>query len=205
MNDSPTPTRRPLPVRGEEGQEGRFVGGRDLTHWYTPAGRQLARLNQSISRRLGVHPALILTLVTGLVIAFALTFIAARVYDAVTDRDGVAGLDQPLLAYALTLRSPGVDSFITGYTDIAGPIGMPTLAVTIMVVLAVVRRSFTPVILIVAAGAGSLVMTIAGKDVIGRHRRRPTRAKVTKPASSRSFALPGRSRRRPRSPPLMRR
>lgn len=150
--------------------EGHYVGDRDLTHWYTPLGRQLARLNRALSSRLGAHPALVLTLIVGLAIAMALAFAASRIYDSVTERDGVAGFDQPLLRFAMTLRSPGLDSAVTGYTDIAGPIGMPILAVSLMILLAVLRRSWTPVILIVAAGAGSLAMTVVGKDVIGRHR-----------------------------------
>jgi undecaprenyl-diphosphatase len=39
-----------------------------------------------------------------------------------------------------------------------------------MLLLALKRRSWTPVILVAAAGVGSLLMTIAGKDIIGRHR-----------------------------------
>jgi undecaprenyl-diphosphatase len=47
---------------------------------------------------------------------------------------------------------------------------MPILALTATIVLALRRRSWTPVILIVIAAAGSLLMTIAGKQLIGRTR-----------------------------------
>ena len=47
---------------------------------------------------------------------------------------------------------------------------MPIIAVVAALILSLRRRSFTPAILIVAAGAGSLLMTIAGKDIINRHR-----------------------------------
>ena len=47
---------------------------------------------------------------------------------------------------------------------------MPLLALTVMGALAYRRRSWTPVILIVTAGLGSLLMTIAGKRLIGRTR-----------------------------------
>lgn len=147
-----------------------FVGDRDLTHWYTPLGRHLAQVNRALSHRLGSHPVLVVTLVVGLVIAFVLSFVADRIYDSVTEQDGVAGLDRPILMFAMSLRSPALDAFITGYTDIAGPIGMPILAVVTLTVLALTRRSWTPVILIAAAGAGSLAMTVAGKDIIDRHR-----------------------------------
>lgn len=59
---------------------------------------------------------------------------------------------------------------VTVFTDIAGTIGMPVIAVVAMVVLGIKRRSWTPVVLIIAAGAGSLLMTIAGKELIQRQR-----------------------------------
>lgn len=155
---------------GLASDDDRFVGDRDLTRWPTPAGQAAARLAQVSSARLGSSTTLLIILVVGLVAVTALTVAAAQVYDAVTDRDGVAGLDHPLLDFALSLRSPGLDSALTGYTDVAGPIGMPVIAIGLLLLLSIRRRSWTPVILILAAGIGSLAMTIAGKDLIGRHR-----------------------------------
>jgi membrane-associated phospholipid phosphatase len=154
----------------DEVERDRFVGDVDLTHWYSPLGRRLARFARFIAGRLGPNASLIVTLVVGGLIAFVLSFLAARVYDAVTDRDGVAGLDRPLLDLALRLRSPSLDSLLTGFTNIAGPIGMPIIAVVALLILGIARRSWTPVILIAASGIGSLLMTIAGKDIIGRNR-----------------------------------
>jgi membrane-associated phospholipid phosphatase len=39
-----------------------------------------------------------------------------------------------------------------------------------MLFLAIRRRSWTPIILVLAAGGGSLLLTIAGKDIVGRAR-----------------------------------
>ncbi|RFA07930.1 phosphatidic acid phosphatase [Subtercola boreus] len=159
-------------LQGPPGElrEDRRIGGTDLTHWYTALGRQTARVAEAVNRRLGPNATLIVILVIGLIIAIGLSIAAVAVYDAVTDSDGVAGLDQPLLDFAITLRSPWLDTIVTGYTDIAGPIGMPVIAVGTLLVLGIHRRSWTPVILIVAAGSGSLLMTVAGKDFIGRVR-----------------------------------
>jgi undecaprenyl-diphosphatase len=88
----------------------------------------------------------------------------------VAEADGVAGLDHPVLAAGKSLRSPVLDTIVTAYTDVGGTIGMPVLALTAAVVLARNRRSWTPVILIITAGAGSLLMTIAGKRLVGRTR-----------------------------------
>jgi undecaprenyl-diphosphatase len=118
----------------------------------------------------GAHMALILTLVVGAAIAFVLSFVASRIYDAVTESDGVSGLDRPMLQAAMRVRSPILDSAVTAYTDIAGPIGMPILAIAAILFLSIRRKSWTPAILIAAAGLGSLLMTIAGKDIINRDR-----------------------------------
>lgn len=156
-------------VEGELGQD-RFLGSTDLTHWYTPLGRSLAAVAIRLGRWLGPHIALIVTLVAGAVIVLLLSFFAARVYDAVTESDGVAGLDAPILRLAMQLRTPLLDILVTGYTNSAGPISMPIIAVASLIVLSLHRRSFTPALLVFAAGTGALLMTITGKDIIGRRR-----------------------------------
>jgi undecaprenyl-diphosphatase len=156
-------------VSGEVHQD-RFVGGQDLTRWDTKPGRLLASAVQRISGLLGSHAALVLTLAVGAVLAVALAAVFAEVYESVVEADGVAGLDHPILDGAKTLRSPALDTIITGYTDVGGTVGMPVLALAIMIALALRRRSWTPVILMLVAGIGSLLMTIAGKELVGRTR-----------------------------------
>jgi membrane-associated phospholipid phosphatase len=146
------------------------IGPVDLTRWTTPPGRALAGSAEKTSDRVGSRGTLILILVVGGVIAIALSFIASRIYDSVTESDGVAGFDRPVLNFMIALRTPAIDSIVTAYTNIAGPIGMPILAVAAILILSLRRRSWTPAILIAAAGIGSLAMTIAGKDIIGRVR-----------------------------------
>lgn len=163
------PDGNPPGPRGEV-QDDSYVGQADLTRWDTRFGKALAHLARRVASSLGPHGPLVLTLVVGLIIAVALTAVAAQVYEAVTEADGVAGLDHPLLQTAMGLRSPVLDDVVTGYTDIGGTIGMPILATAIMIFLAVRRRSWTPVILMLSAAAGSLLMTIAGKQLIGRAR-----------------------------------
>lgn len=156
-------------VQGEVRQD-RYVGGNDLTRWESRPGQSLASVVGRVSRVLGAHAALVLTLAIGAVLSVSLTAVFAQVYESVVAADGVAGLDHPVLAAAKTFRSPALDLIITGYTDVGGTIGMPILAVAVMTALALRRRSWTPVILIVIAGAGSLLMTIAGKSLVGRTR-----------------------------------
>ncbi|CAN7332218.1 phosphatase PAP2 family protein [Microbacterium maritypicum] len=152
-------------VHGELTQDSQSLPRRGAPLW-----RRLAQGAHALSERLGPNGALILILAFGLVLVVALSIAAAQVYDNVVDADGVAGIDRPLLDFAMTLRSPWLDIILTGYTEIAGPLGMPIIAITAALVLGLHRRSWTPVILIVAAGSGSLLMTVVGKNLFGRDR-----------------------------------
>lgn len=156
-------------VRGEV-QQDRFVAGQDLTRWKTPLGRILAGTAQSITGILGPYAALIITLGIGLVVAVALAVTFGEVYESVVNADGVAGLDHPVLEAAKSIRSPALDEVTTAYTNIGGTVGMPLIAVAIMIFLAIRRKSWTPVILMLSAGLGSLLMTILGKPLFGRTR-----------------------------------
>ncbi|MDQ0736321.1 phosphatase PAP2 family protein [Arthrobacter agilis] len=163
-----------------------YVGPRDLTRWKSPIGRLLVRCVRPLARWIGPHWALLLLIGIGGGVAAALTAASAEVYESVVESDGVAALDHPALDLAVSLRQDWLNAFITGYTNIGGPIGMPILAVSIMVLLAVRRRSWTPVILLPAAAFGSLLMTVAGKDAIGRLRP-PTELAVPPYETSPSF------------------
>lgn len=156
-------------TRGERRQDTQ-IGGVELVHWHTRLGRAFAAIAARLGDLIGPYATLLVTLAIGAAIAFALSLGAVAVYDAVTDEDGVAGVDRPILDAIIAIRSPATDAFITGFTDLAGTIGMPLIAVVALLVLSLRRRSWTPVVLIVAAGVGSLLMTVAGKVLIGRDR-----------------------------------
>lgn len=141
-----------------------------VTHWYTPLGRRAAAVATAVGHRVGAEPALVAVLGVGIAVAFVMAFLVARVYDAVTEDDGIASLDVPALNAAMQLRTPALDGFSAGIAYLFGPVGMPCMAVAAILVLALARHSRTPLILIAGAGVGSLLMTIAGKDIIGRHR-----------------------------------
>ncbi|MFI2564165.1 phosphatase PAP2 family protein [Paenarthrobacter sp. NPDC018779] len=156
-------------VRGEV-QQDRYVAGQDLTRWKSPVGRALAAGVQWITNLLGPYAALVITLGIGLLVAVALAIAFGEVYESVIEADGVAGLDHPALSAAKSMRSPALDVATTAYTNIGGTVGMPIIAVGIMVFLALRRKSWTPVILMLAAGLGSLLMTVLGKPLFGRTR-----------------------------------
>ena len=158
--------------KGTSGElrEERRIGARELTHWKSPAGQRLANIGHWISVALGPKKALVLMLVIGAAVAATMTWLTSELYESVQQANGVALLDRPTLRVMMRLRSPGWDLWATDFTNIGGVVVMPILAVVIMVSLALLRRSWTPIILITAAGAGSLLMTVAGKQLLGRAR-----------------------------------
>lgn len=146
------------------------IGQRDLAQWRSEPGRWLVRVAFALVRWTTARGVLVATAVVGGVLAVLLTTASAEVYDAVTENDGVAGLDQPVLHQAVQWRSPGLDTAVTAFTDVGGTAGMPVLVAVVVLVMVLAWRSWTPVVLTLIAAAGSLAMTTAGKDLIGRAR-----------------------------------
>ena len=156
-------------LRGHTPDEER-IGGRDLAQWRSEPGRRLVRLAFGLARWMAARGVLVTTAVVGGVLAVLLTSASAEVYDAVTENDGVAGLDRPVLDQAVHWRSPGLDTAATAFTDVGGTVGMPVLVAVVVLVMVLVWRSWTPVVLSLIAAAGSLAMTTTGKDLVGRAR-----------------------------------
>ncbi|MEO7447407.1 MAG: phosphatase PAP2 family protein [Humibacillus sp.] len=157
------------------------IGGRDLTTWRTGFGRWLVALLAMVSRALrpaagrvvswsSAHLAFVVFAVVALVVMVGLVAGTAQVYESITESDGVAGLDQPVLDAMVGVRSPGLDSAVTAFTDVGGPVGMPVLATIAVVALTLWRRRRTPAVLTVIGAAGSLAMTVVGKGLIDRAR-----------------------------------
>lgn len=116
------------------------------------------------------YAALWITMLVGGVVVVALALTSAEVYDNVVDDAGLANLDKPALAFMEQLRSPGLDSFVTGFTNIGGGIGMPILASILTAWLIWVSRTWRPLILTGGAAAVSTTATTVGKKLIGRTR-----------------------------------
>lgn len=146
-----------------------------------PAGRpptgRLARALGALAERLAGRtgwalPAIAswFTALVGGLLAVGATALAAEVYDAVVEQDGVAGLDQPALREAIAWRTPTRDHVVTLLTDLGGPTWLPVLTVVVVALMVWRRRSWTPVLLMAIGTAGSLAMTSVGKAVIGRAR-----------------------------------
>ncbi len=149
---------------------GERVGDRDLTTWRTTVGRALARWALAAVHWAQPHGVVLITLGVGLSLCGLFTAGAAQVYDEVTDEDGVAVLDRPLLDAAVRARTPTTTELVQAYTNLGGPVGMPLLATAVLTLLAWRARSWEPLLLGLATAAGSLAMTVVGKAAVGRTR-----------------------------------
>ena len=125
----------------------------------------------SLARSLTTNAVLAITAAVGGLLVLGLTSASAGVYDAVTEKDGIAGFDQPVLDQAIAWRTPLADHLSPG---------SPTWAADrhddhrrrhhARDGVAVAVR--TPLILMVIAVAGSLAFTNVGKAIVGRTGRR---------------------------------
>jgi membrane-associated phospholipid phosphatase len=164
----------------------RFVGPRDVTHWATPIGRRVADVHGRLAGRVGSRGALLLTLVGGIAVASAATYASTRIYDSVAGSNGIEAIDLPMLDRAKRLRSPGLDLGAATIARAFGPVGLPAMAIAVAGGLSLRQRSRTPLLLTAVAGAGSLLLTLGGKDMIHRHRP-PRRDAIPPYESSPSF------------------
>lgn len=94
------------------------IGARDLTAWHTRFGQGLvgvfaamARASRPAVRRVAswssAHVAFVVFAVVALVVMAALVEGVETVYEGVVGRDGLTAVDQPVLEWAVSLRSPG--------------------------------------------------------------------------------------------------
>ena len=146
-----------------------YVGHRDLTRWSRP-GQWLVRYVLMASRFVSAHTVLLVSAAVGAVLVTMLTATSAQIYDNVKDSDGLSGLDEPVLALAISLRTPANVALIHFFTDLGGVVKLSILTAVVVSIMMWRWRSWTPLILVGVGVAGSLLMTVAGKDMVGRAR-----------------------------------
>mgnify|MGYP001240593060 CR=1 FL=1 len=162
------------------------IGERDLAQWRSHLGQ---RLVASADRATAVLDArwprwslavtLVLIVVVGGGLAIGVAHTAAEVYEQVVAHSGLAALDEPLLTWAVTTRTPRRDAAVTAFTDVGGPVGGAILAVAVLAVLLLWWRRWTPLWVLAPALLGAVVLTGVGKDLTGR--ARPPRSLAVPP------------------------
>ena len=146
------------------------IGARDLTSWHTRFGRWLVYATTRTVQWSSTHLAFVVFAVVAIIVMVGLVEGIETVYESVVENRSLSAVDQPVLDAAVNLRSPGLDSAVTAFTDVGGPVGMPILAALAVAIITWRRRRWTPIVLTVVAAAGSLAMTIVGKDFVDRAR-----------------------------------
>ena len=130
----------------------------------------MSTVRDRVDRWIKPYAALWLTMAVGGTLIVAMALFGAEVYSDVVDDEGLASLDIPALDYSQSLRNPGLDAFVTGFTNIGGGIGMPILATILTAWLTFLSRSWRPLLLVGGAAAVSTAATTLGKRLVGRTR-----------------------------------
>ncbi len=116
------------------------------------------------------HLAILVPTVIGAVVLGLFTWGASEIYEAVSEKNDLALLDQPVLDAMVASRTGWLNMLIGGYTQIGGPIASPIIAIIVVIIMCRVWRSWLPATLMLAAALGSITVTIVGKNFIDRVR-----------------------------------
>lgn len=120
--------------------------------------------------RPGPNAGLALVGAVGAVIFSLLVLAGDRVYDAVTESEGIAGLDRPVLDWMIAHRTPELNSAVTTFTNLGLTVPMVVMAVLLSGLLYWHYREISIWVLMVIAATGSVIFTWVGKAAVGRQR-----------------------------------
>ncbi len=120
--------------------------------------RQPGHTRKPVARAVGALPlvATIAGLTAGVVSAH-------ETYESVQTGQGATAVDAPVQAWMVAHRVAWLDTAATWFTDLGGKVGMPILATVTVLALARWWRTWTPVVVMLWATAGSLALTSVGK------------------------------------------
>lgn len=122
-----------------------------------------------LARRLDDRWALVLGLLVSLVVLPSVVM-SAVLFDDLVDTDGTHLLDQPTLEQAVAMRTPTWDRVVLLYSELGGPVPAIVLTALAVVGLSLLWRTWTPFLLMLLAGAGSLAMSMTSKNIMDRPR-----------------------------------
>ncbi|MDT0165052.1 phosphatase PAP2 family protein [Actinotalea sp. AC32] len=121
-----------------------------------------------------------------LVVAGAAGFLG--VLDAVRERDDLAAVDQPVLAWLVDVRSPAVSAVMAAVSAVTGPVVLPVLVVVVAVVWGVVARGWWQACLLAGAMILSTVVSVTLKSWVARPR--PPVDTMYVPGSEPTYSFP---------------
>ncbi|BCT74834.1 hypothetical protein SCMU_06760 [Sinomonas cyclohexanicum] len=91
-------------------------------------GGVLQRLIGVLARWLGPHASMWILLAVGAALVLGFSWAGGEVYESVVEHDAVASLDQPVLTWAVSARTPALDSAVTAFTNVGGGVIAPIVA-----------------------------------------------------------------------------
>ncbi|MCA1836352.1 MAG: phosphatase PAP2 family protein [Actinobacteria bacterium] len=123
-----------------------------------------------VGRRFAPGEAAGLTLTVGAAAVLALGVAFEQMLDSVLESDGVTTIDRPVLHFLATHRQPWSITVAQVITDIGSPLGVAVTGLLVGLVLAVLRRSWLPLLIAVLGGAGIAVINTTVKRLVSRSR-----------------------------------
>jgi len=146
-----------------------------------------ARPSPARPKRPGPNTSLALIGAVGMVNFSLLVMAGDRVYDAVTEAEGIAGLDRPVLNWMIAHRTPELNAAITAFTNLGRTAPMVLMALLLCGLLYWRYREISIWVLMIIAAVGSVTFTLVGKAAVGRARPPVTDAV---PPYETSFSFP---------------
>ena len=130
----------------------------------------MRRLIDALARRMGPNASMWVLLAVGAALTLGFSWAGGEVYESVVEKGTLASMDQPVLEAAVGSRTPELMAGITAFTNLGGGIIAPITAAAAMMLIAIRTRHWRALVLMPAAAAGSLLVTLFGKGLVGRTR-----------------------------------
>src|SRR6187431_122857 len=106
----------------------------------TSLDKPVPKVLRGIRSYIGTNAAMLATGAVGATVIAVLVMASSDVYEAVTDANGVSGLDKPMLDLAVSLRTPEGEDWITAFTNLGGTPSMVFITLTLTAVMFVLWR-----------------------------------------------------------------
>lgn len=166
-NRSRTPDRR----AGRTHRSGQRHAGPSCARWVRRphTWRMSPRPHLPAARRPAIA-VVVATLVIAAALASLLVWGAGETLEAVSEHDGVALWDRPLLDWSIANRSATLTTGLLWFTHTGGPLWQPIITGLVALFLTSRWRDATPLVLIALTAGGALAITSAAKHVVGRAR-----------------------------------
>lgn len=144
-----------------------------------PLMRRLDAASAPLRARLGVDGVTLLGLTVGLAGVLALAVGFTALLEDVLDGEGVAAFDGPANQWLAGHRQPRLTTVLLAVTRMGNTGSQAAVLTVVCIACAVAARSWFPVLIGVAGGAGVGLVIVVAKELIGRQRPPQPSAVIT--------------------------